>query len=36
MFCQEQINYKGKIVRPDLHKGYLPCAVFVPMYGQLM
>jgi hypothetical protein len=29
-------NYKDKIVRPNLHKGYLPCAVFVPMYGQLM
>jgi hypothetical protein len=33
---QVQRNYKDKIVRPDLHKGYLPCAVFVPMYGQLM
>lgn len=22
--------------RPNLHKGYLPCAVFVPMYGRLM
>lgn len=21
---------------PDLHKGYLPCAVFVPMYGRMM
>jgi hypothetical protein len=29
-------NHKDKIVRPNLHKGYLPCAVFVPMYGQLM
>ncbi len=29
-------QWKEKIVRPDLHKGYLPCAVFVPMYGQLM
>ena len=33
---QVQRSYKDKIVRPDLHKGYLPCAVFVPMYGQLM
>lgn len=33
----EEIRQWGeKIVRPDLHKGYLPCAVFVPMYGQLM
>lgn len=22
-------------VRPNLHKGYAPCAVFVPMYGQM-
>jgi hypothetical protein len=33
---QVQRNYKDKVVRPNLHKGYLPCAVFVPMYGQLM
>ena len=26
----------NKVVRPDLHRGYLPCAVFVPMYGQLL
>jgi hypothetical protein len=29
-------SHKDKERRPDLHKGYLPCAVFVPMYGQLM
>jgi hypothetical protein len=29
-------NHQDKIVRPNLHNGYLPCAVFVPMYGQLM
>jgi hypothetical protein len=29
-------QWNDKIVRPNLHKGYLPCAVFVPMYGQLM
>lgn len=31
-------KYKEKrhYVNPNLHKGYLPCAVFVPMYGQLM
>ena len=29
-------TYKDKVRRPDLHKGYLPCAVFVPMFGQLM
>lgn len=29
-------EWGGKVVRPDLHKSYLPCAVFVPMYGQLM
>jgi hypothetical protein len=33
---QENRNNKEKVLRPNLHKGYLPCAVFVPMYGQLM
>lgn len=32
----ENREWGGKVVRPDLHKGYLPCAVFVPMYGQLI
>ena len=32
----ERRQWNDKIVRPNLHKGYLPCAVFVPMYGQLM
>ena len=33
---EEKRNHKDRGVRPNLHKGYLPCAVFVPMYGQLM
>jgi hypothetical protein len=37
LFKYEEVrNHKEKGVRPNLHKGYLPCAVFVPMYGQLM
>ena len=29
-------THMDKVRRPDLHKGYLPCAVFVPVFGQLM
>ena len=27
---------RNEDIRPNLHKGYLPCAGMVPMYGQLM
>jgi hypothetical protein len=27
---------KRKKLHPKLHKGYLPCSIFVPMYGRLM
>lgn len=31
-----QNNRGDKSPFPNLHKGYLPCAVFVPMYGRLL
>ena len=36
MFRYAEARNGRSIVYPDLHKGYLPCAVFVPMYGRLM
>ena len=33
---KENRSNQGQMVRLNLHNAYLPCAVFVPMYGQLM